>query len=214
MELFIPRRLEALTDGVFAIVMTLLVLELSIPVISGTAVDTTLSQRLLEMWPKYLSYVVSFLVLSLWWLFHHGVFANIKRTDGRLMWLNLFFLMFVSLVPFSSSLVAVYWRETMPALIYGCNMMLCYVLMNAIALYATEKRLIEKEFDPAFAKGERRAQIRLFLIIVLAVVISVFSPTISLLMWGLMSVFYIMVALLGREGLQARKSKSEEKPSQ
>ena len=82
------QRVEALTDGVFAIVMTLLVLELSIPVISGTSAGTLLTHRLIEMWPKYLSYVVSFLVLGLWWLYHHGVFENINRVDGRLLYYN------------------------------------------------------------------------------------------------------------------------------
>jgi uncharacterized membrane protein len=208
MELFTPRRLENLTDGVFAIVMTLLVLELSIPVISGTSVGTELSQRLLTMWPKYLSYLVSFLMLGLWWLYHHGVFGNIKRIDGRLIWLNIFFLMFVSLIPFSTSLVSAYWRENIPVLVYGVNMMLCYVALNAIAFYATKKRLVEKEIDPVFARGEQRAQLRVFLIIMFAIVMSFFTPVFSLLLWGLMSVFYIVATLLGREGLQARKSKS------
>lgn len=162
------------------------------------------------MCPKYLSYLVSFLMLGLWWTYHHGVFANIKQIDGRLMWLNLFFLMFVSLIPFSTSLVAAYWRENIPVLVYGVNMTLCYVVMNAIALYATKKRLIQKELDPVFAKGEQRAQLRLFLLILFAMVMSFFTPIFSLLLWGLMSLFYIMAALLGREGLQARKSKSEE----
>ncbi len=210
MELFKPRRLEALTDGVFAIVMTLLVLELSIPVISGTSVGTELSERLLAMWYKYLSYLVSFLMLGLWWLYHHGVFDNIKRTDGRLIWLNVFFLMFVSLIPFSTSLVAAYWREKTPVMIYGVNMMLCYVLMNIIALYATKKRLIEKELDPVYAKGEQSAQLRIFLLILFAIVMSFFIPVFSLLLWGFMSVFYIVATLLGREGLQARKPNREE----
>lgn len=201
-----PQRIEALTDGVFAIVMTLLVLELSIPLISEPAVDAALSHRLLEMWPKYLSYVVSFLVLGLWWLFHHGVYENMKRIDARLLWFNLFFLMFVSLVPFSASLVAQYWDEKTSALIYGTNMILCYVLLTATANYATKKHLVEQKLDPVYARGEQRAQIRVFILIILAVMASFFNSMISLLLWGLMSAFYIVVTLLGREGLQARKS--------
>ncbi|UCD04632.1 MAG: DUF1211 domain-containing protein [candidate division WOR-3 bacterium] len=202
------QRVEALTDGVFAIVMTLLVLELSIPVISGTSSGTLLTHRLIEMWPKYLSYVVSFLVLGLWWLYHHGVFENIKRVDGRLLYYNLFFLMFVSLVPFSASLVAEYWREGTSALIYGINMLLCFLQLNAISLYAAKKRLIAVEPDAAYVKSERRAQIRILLLIVFAILISFINSVISLLLWGLMSGFYILAILVNREGLQARKSKS------
>ena len=202
------QRVEALTDGVFAIVMTLLVLELSIPVISGTSAGTLLTHRLIEMWPKYLSYVVSFLVLGLWWLYHHGVFENINRVDGRLLYYNLFFLMFVSLVPFSASLVAEYWREGTSALIYGINMLLCFLQLNAISSYAAKKRLIAVEPDAAYVKGERRAQIRILLLIVFAILISFINSVISLLLWGVMSGFYILAILVNREGLQAKKSKS------
>jgi uncharacterized membrane protein len=202
------QRIEALTDGVFAIVMTLLVLELTIPVISEMSVGTALSHRLLEMWPKYFSYIVSFLVLGLWWLFHHGVYENIRQVDARLLWFNIFFLMLISLVPFSASLVARYWTEKTSALIYGVNMMLCYVLLTAIANYAAKKRLIEQEPDPVYAKGEQRAQIRVFIIILFAIITSFFDSMISLLLWGLMSGFYIIVTLLGREGLQARRRNS------
>ena len=200
------QRVVALTDGVFAIVMTLLVLELSIPVISGASAGTLLTRRLIEMWPKYLSYMVSFLVLGLWWLYHHGVFDNIERVDGRLLYYNLFFLMFVSLVPFSASLVAQYWSERISALIYGINMMLCYVLLTATANYATKKHLVEQELNPDYARGEQRAQLRVFILIILAIMASFFNSIISLFLWGLMSAFYIVVTLLGREGLQARKS--------
>ncbi len=202
------QRIEALTDGVFAIVMTLLVLELSIPVISGTSASTAMTRRLLEMWPKYLSYVVSFLVLGLWWLYHHGVFENIKRVDGRLLYYNLFFLMFVSLVPFSASLVAGYGGEKISAFAYGINMLLCYLQLHAIDSYATKKRLTEEELDPVYAKGEQKAHARIIALIILAIVMSFFNPLVSLLLWGVMSAFYILSVLLGREGLQARRSKS------
>jgi len=202
------QRVEALTDGVFAIVMTLLVLELSIPVISGTSAGILITHRLVEMWPKYLSYVVSFLVLGLWWLYHHGVFDNIKQIDGRLLYYNLFFLMFVSLVPFSASLVATYWREEASALIYGINMLLCFLQLNAISSYAAKRHLIAVEPDPAYIKGERKAQIRILLLIAFAILISFINSVISLLLWGLMSGFYIMAILVNREGLQARKTKS------
>ena len=71
---FSPNRLEALTDGVFAIVMTLLVLELSIPEIAHSSVQAELPQRLLELGPKLISYAVSFIILGMFWYLHHHTF--------------------------------------------------------------------------------------------------------------------------------------------
>jgi uncharacterized membrane protein len=85
-------RLEALADGLFAIVMTLLVLELSIPVIIESSVDVELLRKLLELWPKILIYMLSFLVLGTLWSNHHFMFHYITRSDGRLSWMNIILL--------------------------------------------------------------------------------------------------------------------------
>ena len=84
-----PHRIEALTDAVFAIVMTLLVLELSIPVIAEDSAHYELWLRLINMWPKFLSYGVTFLMLGFMWIFHHRRFSHIKRTDNVFSWINI-----------------------------------------------------------------------------------------------------------------------------
>ena len=205
---FPPKRLDALTDGVFAIVMTLLVLGLSEPELSDSSIRINLVQRLLEMWPNYISYVVSFLMLSLFWLYHHGVFDNIERIDYRIIWLNLFFLMFLSLIPFTTLLAANHWQEQIPAILYGINMILPFVLINTLSSYARKQHLLIEDFDLAYQKNENRAWFILLLIMLLAIVISFFSPIISLLTFGFLAVFYIVVTLLGRIGLSAKKTES------
>ena len=76
-------RLEAFSDGVFAIAITLLVLEIKVPP-PGTAIGT----ELLHLWPSYLAYVVSFLVIGAIWINHHAMFKHIVRVDGMLLLLN------------------------------------------------------------------------------------------------------------------------------
>jgi uncharacterized membrane protein len=100
---FAPNRLEILTDGVFAIVMTLLVLEITLPEIAQPTLQAELPQKLLELWPKLFKYALSFLVLGILWGFHHLVFHSIKHSNMALVWLNILFLMFVTLIPFSTS---------------------------------------------------------------------------------------------------------------
>jgi uncharacterized membrane protein len=82
-------RIEALTDGVFAVVMTLLVLDISVPQISshsvGVVVGTELSKRLFDLWPKIFSYGISFVILAIYWRGHHRQFYYIKHSDGVLI---------------------------------------------------------------------------------------------------------------------------------
>ncbi len=99
-----PGRLLALADGVFAIAMTLLVLELGVEGIAKTANNAEVVHGLLEMWPKFLIYGLSFLILGIFRVIHQSIFDAIKRYDTTLIWLNILFLMFVALVPFSTAL--------------------------------------------------------------------------------------------------------------
>ena len=94
-----PDRLNALADGVFAIVMTLLVLELGVGEIAKTASSEGLLRGLLEMWPRFLIYGLSFMILGVFWVMHHMIFQAVTRHDTSLIWINIFFLMFVSSFP-------------------------------------------------------------------------------------------------------------------
>jgi uncharacterized membrane protein len=82
---FAPNRLEALTDGVFAIVMTLLVLEITLPEIAQPSLQAELSRKLLELWPKLYNYAISFIDLGILWGYHHLAFHSIKRSDMALV---------------------------------------------------------------------------------------------------------------------------------
>jgi len=153
---FTPNRLEALTDGVFAIVMTLLVLELSIPEIAQSSPQAELPRRLLEQWPKFYSYVLSFIVLGLLWSLHHRSFHYIKRFDNGLIWLNIIFLMFVALIPFSTSLEGDYEGEQLAIVIYASNILLALAMRLIIWAYATGKyRLVDRDINSRLVKFEK-----------------------------------------------------------
>jgi uncharacterized membrane protein len=103
-------RLEAFSDGVFAIAITLLILDLHVPPISSTP-QGELGARLLELWPSYASYVVSFLVIGIIWVNHSAMFHHIERADRPVLFLNLLLLLFVVAIPFPTSMMAEYVRE-------------------------------------------------------------------------------------------------------
>ena len=106
-SIFTPARLATLADGVFAIAMTLLVLDLRLP---EELVHTNgeLFSVLLELLPSFESYVVSFIILSIFWVGHHNFFHFIERVDRPFLWINIVLLMLVSLVPFFASLLGKY----------------------------------------------------------------------------------------------------------
>jgi len=170
---FTPNHLESLIDAVFAIVMTLLVLDITIPEIAQPSLQAELPRRLLELWPKLYSYSLSFIVLGLFWTFHHRSFHYIKRSDNGLIWLNIFFLMFIALTPFSTSLIGEYRIEKLPLAIYASNLLLVMVMRVIIWTYATGKyRLVDRDINPRLVKSDKLRAMGICLSFMLAIGIS------------------------------------------
>src|SRR3954452_20735338 len=127
-------RIVAFSDGVFAIAMTLLVLGLTVP--SGSE---DLTHDLLDNQGDFLAYGISFAVLGRYWLSHHRFFSALERFDGRLMGLNLVYLAFIALVPFSSEVLGDYSRETGAIVVYAINMILVSGTFHAQLVYSYRK---------------------------------------------------------------------------
>jgi uncharacterized membrane protein len=104
-------RIEALTDGIFAIAMTLMVFDIKLPVGPQTT-PWSLRSELIGLWPRFLAYAISFIMLGVYWVGHHNQYHYIRRTDRGFLWINIFFLMGVSLIPFSTGLLGQYPRNT------------------------------------------------------------------------------------------------------
>ena len=115
-------RIEALSDGIFAIVMTLLVLELHVPHLPVNAPNVEVAPALVGLWPKFVSYVVTFVSLGFFWVGHHMMYHGIRRADRTLLWLNIFFFMFVSLLPFSTSVLNAFREAFIAPFIFGANL--------------------------------------------------------------------------------------------
>jgi hypothetical protein len=109
-------RLLALTDGVFAIALTLLVIQIALP--EGTS-DVRLGAALVALGPHYFAYVLSFAVIARFWIAHHLAFRYIRRYDDTLIWLNLLLLMFVGFLPFPTSVLGEHGNTPTGAAFYG-----------------------------------------------------------------------------------------------
>jgi uncharacterized membrane protein len=182
-------RIVNFSDAVFAIAITILVLDIRVPDIPEGRVATELPAQILGLGPKYLSYVISFLVLAIYWQAHHRVFKPITGYDGTLVWLNLFFLMAIAFLPFPTSLLGEYSQEHVSVVIYAANAALASLLLVAISWYATSgHRLVASDLDDEAERIQRVQGLAVPVVFVLSIGIAFFSPRAAMYSWLLLSV--------------------------
>ena len=188
-------RLEAFSDGVFAIAATLLVLELRVP-----ADSPDLVRALLDIWPAYAAYLVSFLTIGIIWVNHHTLLEHCRRVDRRFLYLNLLLLIAVGIVPFPTSLVDRYILSeqgaTAALVVYGLGALLIAIAFSGLFFYAThDHRLVG---DAATAR-RIRAEGRFFPIGLAAYTVGIglafVAPIASLIVYGLTAAFYALPLL-------------------
>jgi uncharacterized membrane protein len=141
----IPRtsRIEALSDGVFAIAMTLLVLKLEVPEVMHHSSNADMLQQLLDPGPAFATYVITFLVAGGFWYLHHLTFHFIRHVDGGLVWINLVFLMLVSLLPFSAGLMSHLLIHPVTQLFYYGNQLAIALVLNLHWDYTRGKGFVD-----------------------------------------------------------------------
>jgi TMEM175 potassium channel family protein len=154
-------RLMAFSDGVFAITITLLVLEIRPP-----SDDKNLLDGLLALWPSYLAYAVTFLFIGQVWANHHVMFDHIRAADRTVLLLNTLLLMVVAFLPFATSVLADALRsgndQRTAVVFYGIAFDVTALTFNAVWQYACRHRLLSEALDPAGATAiSRRLQLAL-----------------------------------------------------
>ncbi len=144
-------RIEAFSDGVFAIAITLLVLDIKVPHIHGVSARESLLGALMQQWPMYLAYVISFITILIIWANHHSLFNYIRRSDDRFVFLNGMVLLLVTFVPFPTALLSEYIRSDnsqIAAAVYSGTYLLISVVFNFAWGYAAHhNRLLDRHAD-------------------------------------------------------------------
>jgi uncharacterized membrane protein len=185
-----PARLLALSDGVFAIVITLLVLEIRVP---DLARGQTLNDALREVRPSFIGFLISFLVIAIAWTGHRDLFALIRRTDRNLVWLNVLYLLPVCVLPFGAALISRYGRERVALRMYGFLLLLIALTRLSVWLYATNRPHLL--FDPI---NRRTRTVGVLIVAVpaapyaLAIVIAHGAPVASLVIYAAVPVLYFI----------------------
>lgn len=148
--------MEALSDGVFAIAMTLLVLELKVPDLPKSVDTSELLHKIGEETPVFFSFLVSFLYCGLLWVMHHLALHFVRHLQVALVWINLLFLMAVALMPFSCGLLGHFLRNRAVQEIYFGNTLAAAALLAVLWLVAKQRKLINED-DPQASRltGQR-----------------------------------------------------------
>ena len=187
------QRIEAFSDGVFAIAITLLILEVRLPAENGDP----LSRRLAEAWPGYIAFLLSFLVIGIMWANHHGNFHLIERCTHGLVVANLLLLLCVSFIPFPTKILAEELRhagadQTTAALFYSGSFVVTALFFNVMwRVAATGNRLIRPGSEAAAAVVTRRYRFGVpsYLAATLA---ALWSVPLSLAINGALAVLYLL----------------------
>jgi uncharacterized membrane protein len=152
-------------------------------------VGSELPGVLLGLWPNYLGYALSFVVISTFWIVHHSIFRPIKAYDRTLLYLNFLFLMFVAFVPFPTALLGEYGNHQLPVAIYATTLAVGRLLLTAIHWYsARNDRLLDEPQDPVTVRFLLIRGLTIPAIYLLSIVISFFSVQAATWSWAILVV--------------------------
>jgi uncharacterized membrane protein len=185
-------RMEAFSDGVFAIAITLLVLEISVPAGSG---DDLLG-ALVDQWPSYLAYVVSFSTIGAVWLVHTVITEYLDHSDSVFLRLNLLLLLVVSFLPFPTRLLAEYAATSDPeriaTTVYGVNLLLALVMLSIVWRYAVLEKLVRPDLADEEVKTLTRRLTPSLGLYVVMIVVGLFLPVLAVLGYLALALFILV----------------------
>jgi uncharacterized membrane protein len=186
-------RVEAFSDGVFAIAITLLIIEVHVP---GRGHTDTLGDALLDLWPSYLGYLTSFLTIGVMWINHHYVFSLIDRVDRTMLLLNTTLLLMIAFVPFPTAVLAQFVETDgarAAAVLYGATLTLTAITFFAWWRYASHhRRLIADGIPDHLISDVTRAYTPGTLLYGGAMLIAFVEPWLSAALYLAIAVFYAL----------------------
>lgn len=192
-------RLEALSDGVLAIVITLLIL-IFVDADDEVAKSPTMSNAevlafLGGLWAHVLGYVLSFVLIAIYWILHHHMFHYIRRADRGLLWLNLLFLMSVAFLPFPTDLLSecILHESNVIVIVYGATHVVCGLALAALWKYATHgNRLVEATLDPAIVRATMQTTLTGPALYLVGIAASFLNPYAAVVVYCIVPLLYIV----------------------
>jgi uncharacterized membrane protein len=182
-------RLEAFSDGVFAIVITLLILDIRFPEVDYSQFSATL----VAVSPRILAYVMSFIIIGLYWFFHHNAMLVVKKTDRGILWLNILYLLAVSFIPFPTSLLGRYPFQAWPIIIYGITLIACNAIGYITLIYVKyHPHLAIPDYDEKYFWPQTPIYAIVNSLYLCAILLAHSLPLLSYMIYGMVVIFLII----------------------
>lgn len=169
-------RLETLVDGIFAIAMTLLVFDLPIPRFNGPLTDTIFQSSIYSLLPVFISLILSFILLAVFWNIHRRIFNQIEVTNNILLWINIMWLLFIVLVPFTSILSGEYGQFILSRILFNVNMLGIAVFLYLNCYFVSRSEFLNEKSDMAKLKFSKRSSLFFIVITILALFLAFLTP--------------------------------------
>lgn len=177
-------RVISFSDAVFAFAITLMALSIDIPDLPTHLTQSELLDKLYDLYPQFESYVISFAVIAIFWVSYHQVFNHIKGSHITMVYLNLLFLLLITLLSLSTSLVINYGTYQIPYIIYCFIVIMTSSLLATIWWHATRnKRLVDKNLHPFFIKGVLVNLMSIPIVFTISIIISFVNLDIAQYFW-------------------------------
>jgi uncharacterized membrane protein len=191
-------RLAALSDGIFAVAMTLLVLDLHVPVMKGINTEQDLWNALVNLAPNPLTYLMSFLTLGIFWVGQQTQLNHFTRSDRNLTWIQLAFLLAVTLTPFSTALLAAFITYRLALVVYWLNILLLGVVLFGSLQYASRAGLVKDEVTVEMRSALERRIVIAQALYAFGALLCVINTYVSIAFIVLVQLNYVIAPRLGR----------------
>jgi len=202
-----PDRVVAFSDGVFAIVVTILVLEIAVP--EGLS-EQSLRQVLEELRPTLVAWMVSFLITGMFWVAHRDLFSRVRSVNRDLVWLNLLFLLPVSLIPFAASVLGKYPDEPIALHLYGAVMIVVTVMRTVLYWYVIRRpALLWPDVNPERPLLALAISASPIVVYALAMAVAGVSAPLSVVLYFAVPVLYFLLVTLLRGRASTRAEADE-----
>ncbi len=191
-------RLEALSDGLFAIVLTLLVFQLMTPLILEAKTTADLHAALIELWPRFVSFTISFVIISVYWVGHHSYYHAVRSINDTQLWLNLLFLFFFSLISFSAELIGEHHDVRIAGIIYGMNLAVATFTLRLNWWYASSRQLVRPDIDSAVIQQIHKRGVFNILTSLFVVAVACFNPLVAFYLYVVNAFGYLVLQIYGQ----------------
>lgn len=191
-------RINAFSDAVFAVAITLLVLSIRVPHITGPHTNANLFHELGKSGDHLRAFVLSFVIIGAFWISHHSLFNVLRKINGVFLWLNLLCLMLIVFIPYPTVILSEYGGIQLAMILYAVTMAATGLMMALLCWYAARgNRLVDEDFDHEFTYGFVMAQLNISVVFLISIAISFANVDVAMYFWLMIIVSGFFLARYG-----------------